>query len=135
MLKYRLYFLCYYLCGILYTLAGVNHFINPDFYLRIMPDYLPAHELLVALSGVAEIVLGLGLILRPKSQLRIWSAWGLILLLIAVYPANIYSYTHLQELGDPRATVALIRLPFQFLFLWWAWVYTRPLPQHPISHA
>ena len=70
MLKYRLYFFFYYLCGISYILAGVNHFVNPNFYLRIMPDYLPAHE-------------------------------------------------------------ALIRLPFQLLFLWWAWVYTRPFPQRP----
>ena len=131
MLKYRLYLFFYYLCSISYVLAGVNHFVNPNFYLRIMPDYLPAHEALVALSGVAEILLGLGLVIRPKSQLRVWSAWGIILLLIAVYPANIYSYTHLAELGDPRATIALIRLPFQLLFLWWAWVYTRPFPQRP----
>ena len=100
MLKYRLYFFFYYLCGISYILAGVNHFVNPN-------------------------------LIRPKSQLRVWSAWGIVLLLIAVYPANIYSYTHLAELGDPRATIALIRLPFQLLFLWWAWVYTRPFPKRP----
>lgn len=131
MLRYRLYFVALYLCGLLYILAGVNHFVTPAFYLQIMPSYLPAHEFLVALSGVFEILLGLGLILRPKSRLRVWSAWGLVLLLLAVFPANIYSYTHLHELGDPRATVALIRLPFQIPLLWWAWVYTRPLPQRP----
>ena len=88
MLRYRLYFVGLYLCALLYIAAGINHFVNAEMYLRTMPPYLPAHEALVALSGVIEIVLGVALVLRPKTRLRVWAAWGIVLLLIAVFPAN-----------------------------------------------
>lgn len=87
MLRYRLYFVGLYLCALLYIAAGINHFVNAEMYLRTMPPYLPAHEALVALSGVIEIVLGVALVLRPKTRLRVWAAWGIVLLLIAVFPA------------------------------------------------
>ena len=88
MLRYRLYFVGLYLCALLYIAAGINHFVNAEMYLRTMPPYLPAHEALVALSGVIEIVLGVALVLRPKTRLRVWAAWGIVLLLIAVFPAS-----------------------------------------------
>ena len=69
MLRYRLYFVGLYLCALLYIAAGINHFVNAEMYLRTMPPYLPAHEVLVALSGVIEIVLGVALVLRPKTRL------------------------------------------------------------------
>ena len=74
MLRYRLYFVGLYLCALLYIAAGINHFVNAEMYLRTMPSYLPAHEALVALSGVIEIVLGVALVLRPKTRLRVWAA-------------------------------------------------------------
>jgi uncharacterized membrane protein len=76
-----------WLLGILFVAAGVNHFVRPDFYVKIMPPYLPWHLELVYLSGVAEIVLGV-LVLIPKW--RSLAAWGLIALLVAVFPANIH---------------------------------------------
>ena len=76
-----------YLLAAFFVLAGLNHFIKPDFYLKIMPPYLPWHLLLVYLSGVVEIVLGL-LLLLPKFTRA--AAWGLIALLVAVFPANIH---------------------------------------------
>lgn len=121
--KTFIYYFFLVLMALLYIAAGVNHFVNPEFYLRIMPPYLPLHEEAVFWSGVAEIVLGVGLLIP---QTRVWSAWGIIALLIAVYPANIYSYTNLMGTGDPKEMIALIRLPFQFLFIWWAWLYTKP---------
>jgi uncharacterized membrane protein len=67
--------------------AGVMHFARPDFYLKIMPPYLPAHYELVLLSGVCEVVLGILLLVPKVSKL---AAWGIIALLIAVFPANIH---------------------------------------------
>src|SRR6476661_4280825 len=68
-----------YLMAAFYVLAGVNHFLNPAVYLKIMPPYLPWHRLLVEVSGVCEIALGL-LLLVPRCMR--WAAWGLIALLI-----------------------------------------------------
>ncbi|MFN0110647.1 MAG: MauE/DoxX family redox-associated membrane protein [Blastocatellia bacterium] len=76
-----------YLLVVLYVAAGINHFANPDFYLKMMPPYLPWHLALVYISGVAEILLGV-LVLFPRyTQL---AGWGLIALLIAVFPANVF---------------------------------------------
>ncbi|MCW5890621.1 MAG: DoxX family protein [bacterium] len=119
--------------GPLYVLAGVMHFVRPDLYLQIMPPYLPAHLLLVLLSGVAEIVLGI-LVLVPRT--RVLAAWGLIALLVAVFPANVYMATanpqlvHLPSwLPAPSPTANWVRLPFQLVFIAWAWWYTRPDPR------
>src|ERR1017187_7894845 len=80
-----------YLLAIFMVGAGAMHFINPDFYLQIMPPYLPLHLELVYLSGFCEIGLGL-LLLFPRFS-RI-AAWGIIVLLVAIFPANIYVYQH-----------------------------------------
>lgn len=116
--------------GPLYVLAGVMHFVRPELYMQIMPPYLPAHRFLVLLSGVAEIVLGV-LVLIPRT--RVLAAWGLIALLIAVFPANVHMALHDPQLTDlptwmsqPTPTANWIRLPFQLVFIAWAWWYTRP---------
>ena len=111
-----------YVQGAFYVVAGMNHFINPSFYLRIMPAYLPAHELLVFVSGIFEVLLGVLLVIPRFTRL---AAWGLIALLIAVFPANIYVYQHQQVLPDVSPIVHLARLPLQALFILWAWWYTR----------
>ena len=87
-----------------------------DFYLQIMPPYLPAHLELVWISGVAEIVLGLALLLPA---LRVWAAWGVIALLIAVFPANVY------DVQEGITGASWIRLPLQGVFILGAWWYTR----------
>ena len=109
-------------CSLLYVAAGVNHFWNPRFYEDIMPPYLPWPSQLVILSGVAEIVLGIGLLVSQTSQ---FAAWGLILLLIAVFPANIHMATH-SELYPTIPAIALwLRLPLQGVLVAWAYWYTR----------
>ena len=101
--------------------AGTMHFVNPDFYIKIMPPYLPLHRELVYLSGVCEIVLGVLLLVRRFSTL---AAWGIIALLIAVFPANIYVYQNQHVLPAPPL-FHLLRLPFQGVFIAWAYWHTR----------
>jgi uncharacterized membrane protein len=105
----------------LFVFAGVMHFVNEEFFLRIMPPYLPWHRELVAISGLFEIALGIGLLI-PRTQSL--SAWGLIALLIAVFPANIHLYLNQQILPAPH-WVHAFRLVLQGGLILWAWSYTR----------
>jgi len=112
--------------ALLYALAGFNHLMNPDFYVAIMPPGLPNPEWLNVLSGLAEIVLGVFL-LEPR--VRALAAWGVIALLIAVFPANLYVALENVGLGGPGTGDPVfnwVRLPFQALFVLWAWWYTWP---------
>lgn len=108
--------------GLAFIFAGANHFINPDFYLNIMPLYLPWHLFLVYLSGVFEIVLGI-MLLIPKTQKL--AAWGLILLLIAVFPANIYMATNPEKFADYQPVFLYLRLLIQFVLIAWAYWFTK----------
>lgn len=103
-----------------FVVAGLNHFRDPGFYLAMMPPFLPWHRELVWWSGVFEVIGGV-LVLVPA--LRRLAGWGLIALLIAVFPANIYAaVAHVQPPGEHIAPILLwVRLPFQALFI--AWVY------------
>ena len=106
-----------YLLALLFVGAGLLHFLRPDTYLRIMPPYLPAHRALVALSGAAELAGGLGL-LWPATR-RV-AGWGLLALLAAVFPANVYMLQLHQQLHLP-AWALWARLPLQPLLMWWVW--------------
>ena len=110
-----------YLLALFMVGAGTMHFIMPDFYLKIMPPYLPLHLELVYLSGVCEIALGLLLLVPRFSQ---FAAWGIIALLIAVFPANIYVFQHQDVLPAPPI-IHLLRLPLQGVFILWAFWHTR----------
>lgn len=112
-----------YLICVFFLLAGINHFINPDFYLKIMPPYLPWHLFLVYLSGFFEIALG-GMILVPA--LTRVAAWGLIALLIAVFPANIHMALNPHLYPDISPIALWLRLPLQGVLIAWAYWYTRP---------
>jgi uncharacterized membrane protein len=106
----------------MFILAGANHFIKPEFYLPMMPPYIPAHELMVSLSGIAEMILGLLLLVPKVSRL---AAWGLVALLIAVFPANLHMALHSEQFPDIPQMGLWIRLPIQGVMIWWAWLYTR----------
>jgi uncharacterized membrane protein len=102
--------------------AGTMHFVNPAFFLKAMPPYLPLHEELVLVSGVCEILLGVLLLVPKTSRL---AAWGIVALLIAVFPANLYVFQH-QEILPAPPIVHLLRLPLQGVFILWAFWNTRP---------
>jgi uncharacterized membrane protein len=110
-----------------FLVAGVGHFTSTDFFVKIMPPYLGFQRELVYVSGVFEIVLGVLLLIPQTTHL---AAWGLIALLIAVFPANIHMYVH-RELFQVSPVVLLLRLPFQAVLILWAWVYTRSSSTQP----
>jgi uncharacterized membrane protein len=112
-----------WLLAAFFVVAGVNHFANPDFYVRIMPPYLPAHRELVVLSGVFEVLGGLG-VLMPTS--RGLAGWGLILLLLAVFPANIHMALHPEQFASIPVFALYARLPLQIVFIAWTYWATRP---------
>lgn len=109
--------------SVFYVVAGVNHFRNPDFYVAIMPPYLPAHLTLVYLSGVFDILGGLG-VLVPS--VRSVAGWGLVLLLIAVFPANLHMALNPELFPDLPRLALYARLPLQLLLMAWAYWATRP---------
>jgi len=107
--------------ALLYVLAGINHFRVPRLYIKMIPPALPAPGLLNTICGVAEVLLG---IMTCIPQLSPVAAWGIIVLLIAIFPANIYMYTNEKAaLGLPK-WLRFIRLPLQIALIWWAWLYT-----------
>lgn len=102
-------------CAVFFVAAGVMHFVIPAFYLAMMPPWVPAHALMVQVSGVAEIAGGVGLLVPA---LRRAAGIGLILLLLAVFPANIQMLLNARAAGSPELALWL-RLPLQVVFLWW----------------
>lgn len=120
MLKFK--FVMMWLLGVLFVAAGVNHFRDPQFYVKIMPPYLPWHYELVLISGVFEVLGGIGLLIP---QFRIAAAWGLIALLVAVFPANLHMALNPQDY--PRFPPAVLwgRLPLQAIFIVWTYWFTK----------
>jgi uncharacterized membrane protein len=106
--------------------AGALHFISPEPYVAMTPAVLPAPLLLVYISGVAEILGGLGLILPATRRL---AAWGLIALYLAIFPANINMAINQLPLGDHAlpSWALWARLPLQLVLIAWAYRYTRPI--------
>jgi uncharacterized membrane protein len=107
------------------VVVGVLHFAVPVPFVRIMPPQLPYPLELVYISGFFEILGGMGLLVPPVSRA---AAWGLIALFIAVFPANINQAVNSIAIeGIPHIPILYwIRLPFQAVFIGWAWLYTQP---------
>lgn len=106
----------------MFIAAGVNHFVRPDFYVRIMPPYLPWHIELVYLSGLAEIALGAALLIP---RLTTAAAWGLIALLVAVFPANVHMAMNADQFAEYSPLMLWVRLPVQFVLIAWAYRIAR----------
>ena len=111
--------------ALLFIVAGTLHFLIPAPYRGIMPPWLPAHAALVAISGAAEIAGGIGLLLP---QTRRAAGIGLIVLLIAVFPANIQMLLLYRARGVPwwGELLLWLRLPLQVLLIWGVWRVSQP---------
>ena len=112
-----------WLMSAFYVLGGVYHLVNPGFYLPMMPPYLPWHRELVFVSGVAELVLGVAVLIPG---LRRAAVLGIIALLIAVFPANLHIAMNDVPLAGATEGAGVwnwVRLPFQAVFIAWAWWY------------
>jgi uncharacterized membrane protein len=112
-----------YLIIALYILAGINHFYNPHFYEPIMPSYIGYHTLLIYLSGVCEILLGLLLITTYTRKI---AAILIILMLIVFLWLHIQMLIDYWRTNDKNIWLAIIRIPLQFILIWWAYTFTRP---------
>src|SRR5688572_24211675 len=114
-----------YVMAAVYALGGIYHFINPGFYISIMPAWLPFKEVCNYLGGISEIILAIGLLIE---RTRIISA-SLIIAMLIVFFFLIHIPMALQfyRTGHPGLWIAIIRLPLQFLLIWWAWLYTKSL--------
>ena len=110
-----------YLIGVLFVLAGMNHFRKPKLYERIMPPYIPAHSAMVMLSGFVEMILGF-MIMNKNTQSE--AAWGIIIMLVAFLPVHIYMLQNERAAMKLPKWVLLLRLPLQFGLMYWAYLYT-----------
>ena len=116
--RISIYIMCFF-----YIITGIDHFVNPDYYLSIVPPYLNFHYELVLISGFFEILFGFGLLTKYRKQ----SAIGLILLLIAIFPANLFliQSEEAQIALNIDKNTAIIRAPFQLLFLTIAYWHSK----------
>ena len=121
-MKFKIKTISIIIMSLFYIMAGTNHFINPDWYVRIVPPILPFKTAIVYISGILEIILG-SLLIFPKT--RFIAGWGLIILLLAVYPANIYVALTNGEAMDITPLIAWGRLPFQFVLIGLAYWHSK----------
>ena len=111
------------LLSCIFIVAGVLHFVVTPTYVSIMPGYLPHPVLLVQISGICEVLGGLGLLLPDT---RAFAAWGLIALLVCVMPANLNMALHASDWPRIPVWALWMRLPLQLPFIWWAGRYIKP---------
>ena len=113
-----------YFMSIAYTYVGIRHFIDPDFFLAIMPNYFSLHLFFVYLTGLMEVVFGVLLVFKKTRKI---AAYGLIVLLVIVFPANIHLVQSelSQSILDVTKDQSIIRLPFQGLFLLLAYWHSK----------
>lgn len=111
-----------YIMALFYVSAGVMHILKPGFFLKLMPSFIPYHHFFVFISGIIEITLGLTLL---WSSYRYIAAWGIIGLLIAVFPVNINMALFPHKFKDNPPIALWLRLPLQFALIWWAYQYVN----------
>ena len=112
----------FYSMILLYLAAGINHFIQPEVYEKIMPFYIPFHDTYIFISGVTEVLLAF--LLLPKTTRKI-AAWLIIVMLIVFFIVHVQMLVDTWALGGALFWIAVIRIPLQFVLIWWAWLYTK----------
>jgi len=113
-----------YLISLLYVLAGINHFYNTHFYEAIMPNYIGYHIALIYISGLCEIALGL--LLLPKYTRK--TAANLIILMLVVFLwLHVQMFIDYWHNHDKHLWLATVRIPLQFVLIYWAFTFTKPV--------
>lgn len=110
-----------YIFATIFILAGLNHFRVPRLYAKIIPSYLPYPNALNLLAGFFEVVFGIMLLIPALSN---YAAMGIMALLVAVFPSNIFMYTDKKASLGLSKNLLLLRLPLQILLIIWAYFYT-----------
>lgn len=110
-----------YLLAVIFILAGMNHFRTPKIYERIIPPYIPSRKTMVTVSGIIEMMLGL-MLLTPDNQNL--AAWGIIVLLCLFFTVHIYMLQEEKASLKLPKWVLILRIPLQFLLIFWAYQYT-----------
>jgi uncharacterized membrane protein len=108
-----------YILAFFFTAGGIYHFVKPKFYLYMMPPYIPNHKLMVSLSGVTEIICGVGLLFTATRSL---SAWGIIAMLLIFFTVHIFMVTS-DKFHKISKVFLWIRIVLQFVFIYWAYLY------------
>lgn len=109
-----------WLFALIFIFAGIMHFLRPAIFLKIMPPWIPQPRFMVYASGFFEVLFGVLLLIPATTTL---AAWGIILLLIAIFPANIHMALNPAQFPIIPKWLLLARLPLQFVLIGWAWVY------------
>ena len=109
-----------YAMAAIYIVAGILHFVKPEAYMRIMPNYLPNHRDLVYASGIAEIVLGIGLCIPQLKKIAIL---GIILMLAVFLLVHFYMLKGEKESAGVPKWILVLRIPLQFGLMSWAYWY------------
>ncbi|MEZ5053868.1 MAG: DoxX family protein [Chitinophagales bacterium] len=111
-----------YAMAFFYAGAGINHFINPKFYLSIMPKFFPAQNLLNTVSGVAEIILAVGLLFASTRQT---SAHLIIAMLIVFFSVHIAHLFQPPKMAQGKEWFLYVRIVLQFVLIYWAWCVSK----------
>jgi uncharacterized membrane protein len=112
-----------YLLVAFYLFMGSMHFINPEQYFPMMPSWLPAHAFLISLSGIVEITLAILLI--PVKTRAIAAKLIIAMLVVFFFAIHIPESIDYYQTGNEKFMASIIRLPIQFLFIAWAWMFTK----------
>jgi uncharacterized membrane protein len=111
------------LLSVAFITTGILHFLRPEYFEEIVPDYLPAHHEIVLISGAAELAGGAGVAFgRTRAAAGLW----LVALLVLVFPANVNMALHSERFQSIAPALLWARLPLQGVLIWWAWRATRP---------
>ncbi len=110
-----------YLIGILFVLAGMNHFRKPKLYERIIPPYIPAPATVALLSGILEMALGFMIMNKNSQEI---AGWGIIIMLLLFLPTHIHMLQNENAALKIPKWLLILRIPMQFALMYWAFLYT-----------
>jgi uncharacterized membrane protein len=115
--------IAFYLLVAFYLFMGAMHFLKPEQYFAMMPSWLPAHSILISLSGILEIALAIALI--PIKTRAITAQIIIAMLVVFLFVIHIPESIGYYKTGNEKFTASIIRLPIQFIFIAWAWIFAK----------